>query len=80
MPRYFFHSANEAQSPDNEGTDLPDFEAAQVEAIAYAGETLRYEPDKLRRSGEWHIDVTDAEGRPLFTLMTKLVEASAEQL
>ncbi len=72
MPHYFFHSANGVRTIDGEGTDLSSIDAAQLEAIAFLAETLRHEPHELRATGELHVDVTDSENHPLFTLTAKL--------
>ena len=40
MPRYFFHVDNGEFVPDPSGTELPDINAARVEAVRAAGEMI----------------------------------------
>ena len=41
MPRFYFHVEDDRTTHDQEGTVLPDIEAARREAITVAGEMLR---------------------------------------
>ena len=42
MPRYFFHLDDHPDSPDLEGTVVPDLATARAEALHYAGEIIAY--------------------------------------
>ena len=75
MPRYHFHCADGHREPDLEGTELADDEAAQHTAIAFAGEVLKYDPKDLWQKGQWRVEVTDAQGALLFTVITLAVDA-----
>ena len=45
MPRYHFGSVDGHRERDEEGTELPNIEAARVAAIKYAGEVLQSDPE-----------------------------------
>ncbi len=68
MPRYYFQVRDGESLPDREGTDLPDYYAAQVEALSTAGELLRDLGANFWNRAEWRMEVTDEQGRVLFVL------------
>ncbi len=59
MPRYFFHTADGSRERDEEGTELPDHNAARREAIKLAGAVLSEQPDVLWHSRDFRVEVTD---------------------
>ena len=75
MPRYFFHCADGVRDPDREGTVLADDHAAQVAAVAFAGETLKHSPGTLWDKGQWRVEVTGEQGALLFTVITIAIDA-----
>jgi hypothetical protein len=65
MPRYFFNIRDGYDvDEDEEGIELPDFEAARAEALATV-EELR---DELADAGNIELEITDEEGRRLLTV------------
>ena len=72
MPLFYFHVEDDRTVLDQEGTELPDLEAARREAITTAGEMLRNGSAIVVWGGKpWRMWVTDAPGgggKPLFTL------------
>lgn len=65
MPRYFFSLRDHTIETDDVGTELPDISAARVEAIRFAGEMLRDQPELLDDNQTLFVWVTDeAGGRP----------------
>jgi hypothetical protein len=48
--------------PDDRGTELPDRDAAHLEAIVSAGEMLRESRRKFLRGDVWQMHVTDEAG------------------
>jgi hypothetical protein len=62
MKRYFFNLSDGGWEPDDIGSELPDDRAAQQEAIRFAGEILKGEPEWLER-GQMRVDVQDADGK-----------------
>lgn len=75
MPRYYFHCADGHREPDLEGTELANDEAAQLTAVAFAGEVLKHDPKELWDKGQWRVEVTDTQGVLLFTIITLAVDA-----
>ena len=71
MPRYFFHVRDaDSFSPDTEGQDLPDLEAARREAISANREILG---EKLLHGGALdhrQIQIADESGAVLLALNT----------
>jgi hypothetical protein len=80
MPRYFFHTADGVRNPDTDGIELGDDDAAQLEAVRYAGEALRWQPKELRKRGQWRVEVTGEDGALLFTVITVAVDAPKRDL
>ena len=72
MPLFYFHVEDDRTVLDQQGTELPDIEAARREAITTAGEMLRNGSGAVIWSGKaWRMWVTsDPAGtsKPLFTL------------
>jgi hypothetical protein len=69
MPRYFFHVHDSVSIFDDEGTDLPDLDAARVEAVRLSGEMLRDHAKQFWNGEEWKLEITDEAGLLLFTLV-----------
>ena len=68
MPRFHFNSvSSDGVVPDLEGKELADVEAARIEAIRDARETLVY---ALKGQGDMadYIQVTDSDGRELLRI------------
>lgn len=72
MPHYFFDLSNSERETDETGIELPDDNAAQCEAIRFAGEILRHQPGRLEQ-GSMKVDVSDRAQRVLFSVDVKLV-------
>ncbi len=75
MPRYFFHTADGSRNRDTEGTELLNHDVARVQAIKYAGALLTDEPDVLRGSRDFRIEVTDNTDILLFTVIMLAFDA-----
>ena len=75
MPRYHFHSADGHREPDLEGSDLANDQAAQREAMRFAGAVLESEPDSIWQHGTWRVEVTDDNNVLLFTVITIAIDA-----
>jgi hypothetical protein len=67
MPRYYFSVVNHRSFDDVEGLELPDVTAARAEAIGFAGDFMRMEPDR-RDWSDWVVRVTDEARNQLFDL------------
>lgn len=75
MPHYFFHVEDGQSFPDAEGCQLPDLDAARIEAVRLLGGMLRDEAETFWQGHDWRMSVTDADGMRLFTIdfMAKMV-------
>lgn len=68
MPRYFFHLYDDMAVVDDEGTELPDVEAARRHAIVSARDMACQEV-KDGKLVLWHrIEVEDEDGRAVLTI------------
>ena len=75
MPRFHFHIFDGQDRRDEDGTELPDFQAAQVEAIRFAGEILKDEAHRIALGKEWRMHVTDESNMILLRLDFSAVAA-----
>jgi hypothetical protein len=77
MPRYFFYTEDGHCFPDEEGTELPNLQAAQWDATRFLGELLRNDPALLWETGDLKIIVKDETGLTLFSVQTTTVAAAS---
>jgi hypothetical protein len=77
VQRYFFHTADGSRDRDEVGTELDGHAAAKVEAIKFAGNCLADDPGALFDTHGFRVEVTDAHGLLLFTVITLAVDAPA---
>lgn len=68
MPRFHFNVHDGVGVPDDEGTELPNLEAARHEAVKLAGLLLQENAAEFWNGEQWDMDVTDERGLILFTL------------
>jgi hypothetical protein len=69
MPQYFFTVLDGRKSElKNEGLDLPDNDAAWVEATTACGELLRNLNGSLKPGDHWSMLVKDDAGAELYVL------------
>jgi hypothetical protein len=76
MPRFHFHVHDGISALDTEGTELPDWQAARLEAIRLAGDILKHDADRIALGEDWRIEVTDHAGLILFQMTFLVVESS----
>lgn len=67
MPRYYFSIANGRSFNDVDGLELPDMAAAQAEAIGFASDLMRLEPER-RDWSSWMVRVTGEDQESVFDL------------
>lgn len=72
MPRFFFNTNDDVELCDEEGTDLPDLEAARRAAIRYAGELLREAGPCVAFGDTWQLRASDADEAVVFTIDVKV--------
>jgi hypothetical protein len=73
MPHFYYHVLDGTSVPDRDGVELPDIDAAKVEAFRFAGAVLSDGIDGSVWQGHpWRIVVTDGPspqgGRTYLTL------------
>jgi hypothetical protein len=79
MPIYHFHVDNGEFNPDRDGIDLPDLDAARMEAVRAAGEIINESNRSFwEHMTPWMMNVTDDENRLLFTLQFSAKVPSGE--
>jgi hypothetical protein len=72
MPRYYFHIRNaDDMALDEEGSDLPDLNAASRQALASAGELLANAIREGKDSIPESIVIADANGQELQSVPLK---------
>lgn len=74
MPRYYFHTCDGTQDIDRQGHELPDDDAARIEAIRYAGGLLADDPAIVVRDETLRINVTNEQGRLSCSIVILSVE------
>ena len=62
MPRYLFQIHDGRETPDIEGLDLPDIEAARIEAVHLAGDLLQQCAARFTPGTDWRVSVMDPTG------------------
>ena len=68
VPRFFFHTEDGRCFSDEDGTDLPDLEAAKAEALRLIGEVAREDAAEFWATGELRVTVADHRNLTLFAL------------
>ena len=67
MPRYYFSLTNGRNFNDTDGLELPDLAAVREEAIGFARDLMRMEPERQDWSS-WAVHVTDESQSSVFDL------------
>jgi hypothetical protein len=67
MPRYFFSLKNGRPFHDVDGLELADIGAVRNEAVKFARDVMRMEPERLDWS-QWAVCVTDDAQKSVFKL------------
>ncbi len=75
MPRYFFHRTDGGFTPDHDGTDLPDLDAARVEAVYFAAGSVKDHPSYVWDGRDFRIEVADDAGMLLCTVVVLGLDA-----
>ena len=68
MARFHFNVFDSVNRPDRTGTEFPDWQLAQREAIRRAGEMLIDCSRREEITQDWSMNVTDGDGLILFRL------------
>lgn len=75
MPRYHFNVHDGVRVPDTDGTELPDWQTARLEAVRRAGEVLKVDAKSVAFDDDWRIEVTDGTGLILFQMIFLMIES-----
>ena len=68
MPRFFFHIQDGKSLPDDEGTELLNWDVARLEAISVAGRIISDSAKSIPLGEDWRMEVTDESGLVLFRI------------
>ena len=68
MPRYYFSVTNGRPFNDTDGLELPDLAAVRKEAIGFARDLIRMEPER-RDWLTWAVCVTDSAEKSVLNLL-----------
>lgn len=79
MARYFFDVVEDGHKVDVIGADYATPEIARTEAVCFAAEILKNEPERVWKGAELRIEATDEWGTVLFTVIIVGVDAEALQ-
>jgi uncharacterized protein DUF6894 len=67
MPRYYFSLKNGRPFRDVDGLELPDIDAVRTEAVGFARDVMRMEPERQDWS-QWAVCVTDDAQKSVITV------------
>jgi hypothetical protein len=79
VQRYHFNVIDGVRLPDADGTELPDWQTARLEAIRRAGDILKDDAQSVAVGEDWRIEVTDGTGLILFQMTFLMVESPVIQ-
>ena len=68
MPRFYFNLTNGRPFSDTDGLELPDLAAVREEAIGFARDLIRMEPER-RDWSSWAVRVTDCADKSVLDLL-----------
>lgn len=77
MPHYYFNIEDHGSYRDDSGTELADNHAARIQAVQFAGEYLRDNPDLLQDARRFVVEVSDDAGTALLRVSIVAEEPSA---
>jgi hypothetical protein len=77
MPRYFFNVIEDNHKVDVVGVDYPDAETARMEAVRFAADLLKAEPERAWKGAELRVEAKDVWETLLFTVIIAGVDAEA---
>jgi len=77
MPRFHFHLEDGTTFRDEEGTELPDLEAARINAVKLLGHVMADNAREFLSTREWTMNVTDDRDLLLFSVNVASVDAPA---
>ena len=73
MQRYFFNVRDGVSHPDAIGQEFAALADARAAAVRFAADVMRDEVETLLRGEDWRIELVDAEGGLLFSVVVATV-------
>ncbi len=80
MPLFFFDIRDGVFIPDDNGTDLPDTEAARLQGAALCAKLLGEKQAEFWQGDPWEVVVRDDHGLVMFTIAFKATALPAAHL
>ncbi|MDP8994433.1 MAG: hypothetical protein M3N07_05535 [Pseudomonadota bacterium] len=80
MHRFYFNIEDGASLADTEGAELPDVQAARLEAVRLTGQILKDQPELLWERRDFEMHVTNEERLVLFTIQVLATDAPVLQI
>ena len=77
MSRFFFHLTSSYDTPDDEGVELANLEAARCHAVKMIADVLCHSPGEYWKAEMYRVTVTDETRLILFTVEVTSVDAAA---
>jgi hypothetical protein len=77
MPQYHFHVYDGRPVKNVNGIELPNIQAARVEALRLAAETIRDAAERADLGDAWRVEVLDEVGLMLFRMDFLIAESPA---
>jgi hypothetical protein len=77
MQRFYFNVRDGVSHPDGIGQDFAAPEDARAAAIRFAADVMRDEVDALLRGEDWRVEMVDADGELLFSVIVATMRSKA---
>ena len=79
VARYFFTRTNDVFDPDYEGLVLADDSEAKLEAVSFAGDTLKFGRLDLCKDGQLRIEVRNERQCVIFAIQILLTSVNPDE-
>lgn len=77
MQRYFFNVRDGVSHPDAIGQEFAALADARAAAVRFAADVMRDEIEALLRGEDWRVELVDADGELLFSVIVATVGAGS---
>ncbi|MBW6527318.1 hypothetical protein KZ813_10745 [Sphingomonas sp. RHCKR7] len=76
MPRYYLNVRDGVSHPDTEGQEFAAIDDARAATVRFAADVMRDEAGPLLRGEDWRVELVDADGRLLFSVIVATVASA----